>query len=232
MSQRCLPSCRPNADDGRLGSLFRVVPILGAVALAACSGGGIGDGGGNGGTTPQSGTLQLSGAAQSASEANGAISITVTRTGGSDGAVSVTLGTSDGTAATGQDFTAVTTSVSFAAGDSSAKSVDIPINKDALAEPAETFTVTLSAATGGATLGTSASATLTIQDDDTPGSTPSAGNSLNNTGVTTREELQSIVNFSEFNTAPPDWRLPNIKELISIVEAQVRGPCDQHHDFS
>jgi hypothetical protein len=50
-----------------------------------------------------------------------------------------------------------------------------------LAESAETFTVTLSSASGGASVGTPASATITIQDDDTT----TSGRSLNDTGVTT-----------------------------------------------
>lgn len=159
MSQRCLMS------------------ILTALAATACGSGG----GGDEGETPQAGALQLSSATQSVGEGAGSITVTVTRTGGSDGAVSATIGTTDGAATAGQDFTAVASSVSFAAGDSAAKAITIPLTDDALEEPAEAFTVTLSAPTGGATLGTPASATITIQDNDGP---PPAGNGLNDTGVT------------------------------------------------
>src|SRR5262249_42301788 len=48
--------------------------------------------------TPQPGTLQFSNAAYSVNENAGTATITVTRTGGSDGAVSVNYATSDGTA--------------------------------------------------------------------------------------------------------------------------------------
>ena len=154
-----------------------VTPTLAAIALAACGSGG----GGDEGETSQAGALQLSSATQSVGEGIGSITVTVTRTGGSDGAVSATLGTADGAATAGQDFTSVATSISFAAGDSAAKSITIPISDDALEEPAESFTVTLSAPTGGAALGTPAAATITIQDNDGP---PPTGNGLNDTGVT------------------------------------------------
>jgi hypothetical protein len=159
MSQRCL------------------VSMLAAFVVTACGSGG----GGDEGETGQAGALQLGAATQSAGEGSGTITVTVTRTGGSDGAVSATLATSNGVATAGQDFTAVTTSVSFAAGDSAAKTVTIPVTDDSGEEPAEAFTVTLSAPTGGATLGTPASTTITIQDNDGP---PPTGNGLNDTGVT------------------------------------------------
>jgi hypothetical protein len=153
-------------------------PMLGAIALTGCGGGSRGDED-DGATAP--GTLQLSAAAQNANEAAGAVTITVTRAGGNDGAVSVALTTTAGTAIPAQDFTSVTTTVAFAAGDSSAKTVDIAITNDALAESPEVFTVTLSAASAGASVGTPASATITIHDDDTT----TSGRSLNDTGVTT-----------------------------------------------
>src|SRR5207244_729088 len=45
----------------------------------------------------------------------------------------------------------------------------VGVINDGLSEGAETFGLTLSNATGGATLGTPASATVTIIDDDSPG---------------------------------------------------------------
>ena len=161
----------------RRGAQRAVMPMLAASVLAACGSGG----GGEEGETPPAGALQLSSATQSVGEGGGSITITVTRTGGSEGAVSATLSTADGTAIAGQDFTALTTSVAFAAGDAAAKAITIPISDDALTEPSESFAVTLSAATGGAALGTPASAAITIQDNDT---TLPAGHALNDTGVT------------------------------------------------
>jgi hypothetical protein len=160
MSQRCL------------------IPMLAAFVVTACGSGGGGD---DDDTPAQAGALQLSSATQSVGEGSGTITVTVTRTGGSDGAVSATLATSNGAATAGEDFTAVTTTVSFAAGDSAAKSVSIPLTNDALEESAEAFTATLSAPTGGATIGTPATVTITIQDNDGP---LPPGHGLNDTGVT------------------------------------------------
>ncbi len=117
---------------------------------------------------PPPGTLQLSAATYSVAESGGTATITVTRTGGSAGAVGVTLTTSNGTATAPADYTAVTQTVSFAAGDTANKTVTIPIVDDALVEGNETVTVGLSAPTGGATLGTQSTAVLTITDNDVP----------------------------------------------------------------
>ncbi len=96
---------------------------------------------------------------------------TVTRTGGANGAVSanytITLpGGAGGANAT--DVTATLTgTVSLADGQTSA-TIPFTINGDRTVEPNETFTVALSAPTGGASLGT-ANATATITNDDVAG---------------------------------------------------------------
>lgn len=115
------------------------------------------------------GALQFSAASYSAAEGAGTATITVTRTGGSDGAVGVTYATSDGTALAGSDYTGAAGTLSWADGDTAAKSFSIGIIDDGAVEAGETVTLTLSAATGGAVLGAPASASLTIIDDDTPG---------------------------------------------------------------
>ncbi|HKQ16193.1 MAG TPA: Calx-beta domain-containing protein [Steroidobacteraceae bacterium] len=122
---------------------------------------------------PSNGTLQLSAATYSAAEGAGNATITVTRTGGSSGAVSARLATSNGTAAAAADYTATDTIVNFADGDTTAKTVSVPILQDTTDEPDETVTLTLSTPTGGATLGAQTSAVLTITDDDpTPAPPP------------------------------------------------------------
>jgi hypothetical protein len=112
------------------------------------------------------GTLQLSAATYSVAESGGSATITITRTGGSGGAVGVTVATSNGTATAGTDYTTVSQAVTFVAGDSANKTVTIPILNDTTVEGSETVTVTLSSPTGGATLGSPSTAVLTITDDD------------------------------------------------------------------
>lgn len=139
-----------------------------ACLLSACGGGG----GGSSSAPPApqpAGSLQFSAATVTVDESAGTASVTITRTGGTGGAVSVTVGTSDLTALAGQDYTAVSnTAVTFADGDAAAKTVTVTIANDTAAEPDETLKLTLSAPTGGATLGANTSATFTIADNDPP----------------------------------------------------------------
>ncbi len=99
-----------------------------------------------------------------ADEGDGAASITLVRMGGTNRAASVTFFTRDGTAISPDDYTAVSTTVAFAAGERT-RAVDIPINDDALSgEGNETVFLTLTNAAGAA-LG-SANATLLIVEND------------------------------------------------------------------
>jgi hypothetical protein len=118
------------------------------------------------------GTLQLSAATYSVVENAGTLAVVVRRVGGSDGAVSATISTTPGTATSPADFTAVNQVVNFAAGDTADKTINISLSDDTTFEGDETFTVALSAATGGAVLGSPVSATVTITENDAP---PTAG---------------------------------------------------------
>jgi trimeric autotransporter adhesin len=150
--------------------------VLTLLLLSACGGGGSSDGGGggnngNGGGNPPPppiGNLQFGATSLSLDESSGTASFTVTRTGGSAGAVSVTVTSTNGTATAGADFTAVNTTVTFADGDAAAKNVAVPIANDTQAEPDETLSLSLSAPTGGSSLGANATTTVTIRDDDPP----------------------------------------------------------------
>ena len=81
--------------------------------------------------------------------------------------VTVQVDTTVGTAAAGQDYVAVVgATVSIPAG-STSTTTTIPILDDVIDEADETFTVTLSNATGGATISSAAgSSTVTILDND------------------------------------------------------------------
>ena len=103
-------------------------------------------------------------------EAGGSIILSVARHVGSTGAISVTYATASGTATAGADFTATSGTLNWADGDTSVKTITVPILQDAILEGTETFTVVLSGATGGASLGSSggnnATATVSIADDE------------------------------------------------------------------
>src|SRR5439155_96408 len=114
------------------------------------------------------GTLQLSAPTYTVNEAQATATITVTRTGGSAGSVSVNYATSNGTATAGSDYTASSGTLTFAVGETS-KTFTVPILDDTAVENAETVTLTLSNPTGGATLASPAMATLTIDSDEVSG---------------------------------------------------------------
>lgn len=136
------------------------------------------------------GTLAFGGTSFQVNETDGSINIPITRTGGT-GTVDVTVKTANGTATVaGGDYTAFNSPVSITEGNNG--QATIAINNLGGDEPNETFTVTLSAPTNGAVLGTPVTATVRIIDsvDNTPPSAPSissplAGASVGvNTGAT------------------------------------------------
>jgi len=114
---------------------------------------------------PPAGSLQFSAPAYTVDENDDMVSITVTRVGGSLGTVAVEYASSDGTAIAGSDYTAVIGSLSFADGVTS-QTFTIDILNDADYEGDETVNLALSNPTGGAGLGSPASAVLTIADDE------------------------------------------------------------------
>lgn len=115
---------------------------------------------------PPAGALAFSAATASVNEGAGAVGVTITRTSGSAGAVGVTVATSNGSAVAGSDYTTTNTTENWANGVTTSRTVNIPIADDATVESAETFTVTLSTPTGGATLAAPSTLTVTIVDND------------------------------------------------------------------
>ncbi|HLL74896.1 MAG TPA: carboxypeptidase regulatory-like domain-containing protein, partial [Pyrinomonadaceae bacterium] len=119
-------------------------------------------------TDPPAGTVQFDAATYTAGEGAGTVTVNVTRTGGSFGAVTVSYASTPGTATAPADYASASGSVTFADGDAAAKSFTVAVADDALDEADETFTLTLSVTSGAATLGTPSAATVTVTDDDPP----------------------------------------------------------------
>jgi hypothetical protein len=117
---------------------------------------------------PGAGTLALTSATYVGGENAGSIVVTVKRTGGSTGAVSVGYATSDGSATAGADYTVAGGTLSWTAGQSTPKAFSIPITNDSIFEGDEILTVTLSNVTGGASLGTSQAEVTIDEDEATP----------------------------------------------------------------
>jgi hypothetical protein len=107
------------------------------------------------------GSVQFSSATYTTSETVTGVNVTINRTGGNAGGVSVRFRTQAGTALPGQDYTDTITTVFFADNETS-KSVFIPIIFDQLDEPDETVNLVLDQA-NGVTIGSPATAVLTIE---------------------------------------------------------------------
>ena len=148
--------------------------------------------GGGGGGSDEPGELRFSLASYSVSEGTSAATITVQRLNGDDGAVSVQYATSNGTAQAGSDYTAKSGTLSWADSDNASKTFTVAITNDTAVEGNETINLTLSNPTGGATLASPSSATLTITDNDgNPGNPPAAPADLKAEAHSTSEIMLS-----------------------------------------
>lgn len=111
----------------------------------------------------------------------GVANIPVVRTGGSSGAVTVTVNSANGTAVAPGDFTALSNFlVTFHEG---VTTVQVPVSiilDNVRNEPNETFTLTLSSPGGGAVLGGITTTTVTILDVDTAAPTVAVTSPKNN----------------------------------------------------
>jgi CSLREA domain-containing protein len=165
-------------------------PALGAsgtalITIALMDNGGTANGGLN--TSPtqsfnitvlDGGALQFSAASLSVAEDGGNAVITVNRSGGTAGEARINYATSNGTATAGQDYTATSGTLIFPDGITS-KTFNVAVTNDVVDEPDETINLTLMTAAGSGSLGSPASAVLTITDND-----PAPSISINDVAVT------------------------------------------------
>jgi hypothetical protein len=104
--------------------------------------------------------------AYSVREDAGMVALRIERRDGSTGAASVNWSTKPGSATPGEDYADFgPRTESFADGEKT-RVIYVPIASDDVAEDRETFDVQLGEPTGGAALGATQSATVTIVDDD------------------------------------------------------------------
>jgi hypothetical protein len=123
------------------------------------------------GASSNAGTLRFSASTYNASESGGSATISIARTGGSSGPVSIGFSTVNGTAIVGADYTFTSGVRTWAAGDTANKTFTVPIINDADAEGNETVTLSLRNPDGGAVLGIPRTAVLTIVANDQPAQT-------------------------------------------------------------
>lgn len=154
------------------------------------------------------GTLAFLNAPYTGSEtnANHNKTITVRRSGGSDGAVSVHYATSAGTATAGSDYTAVSGDLTWNDGVITDQTFNIPIIADTVFEGDETVNITLSVPTAGAAIVGTNPTTLTITNDDTADTSAAVDGSgnliISDVGGNTNDTL--TISFSGSNLVISD----------------------------
>ncbi len=113
--------------------------------------------------TNTAGQVQFDPSAYAVDETTSSAALTVTRTDGTAGAVSVDYVTSDGTAIAGTNYQATSGTLNFLAGQSTA-TIMIPIKDDGADNGDKSFSVAIINPTGGLFLGSPTTATVTVND--------------------------------------------------------------------
>ena len=111
------------------------------------------------------GKIQFGAANYTASETDGTVTLELQRVGGSQGVLTIDIQTFDGTATIVDDYAGIPSplTLSWTDGNTTSKTVTLPIKPDALLEGDETFTMTI-ASTNPDWVGTPSTATVTITD--------------------------------------------------------------------
>jgi len=151
-----------DADDDGIDNLVDNLPNQPGTGTGGSSGGG-----GIGGVP----AISWSAADFSASESSATATLTVNISPAATGGETVRFATLSGSASPGADYFGAAPTVTFAAGDTS-QTVTVELINDAAVEPDETFSVRLFSPTGGASVGSTNIANVTIVDDDNGGATP------------------------------------------------------------
>jgi hypothetical protein len=115
---------------------------------------------------PGAGSVQFAAPTFGVAENAASATVTITRSGGSAGGVTVAYTTTDGSAHSGSNYASTSGIVSFGPGETS-KSFTVPILDDGRVNGDTSLTLTLTAPGGGATLGSQSTATLVIRETDT-----------------------------------------------------------------
>ncbi len=122
--------------------------------------------GGSTSSTNPNGTFNFNASGYAVAENGGSFTVTVSRAGGTTGAVAVNYGTSNGTGQSGTEYTATSGTLNFAAGETS-KTFTVAVGDDSSADGSKTFNLTLSSPSGGANLGSVATSLVTVMDNET-----------------------------------------------------------------
>jgi hypothetical protein len=159
------------------------------------------------GTTPVTSTFQFSQSSYNVGEGAGNFDVTVTRTGNTTSAANVEYATTDGTANERGDYTTALGKLRFNAGET-AKTFRVFITDDVYVEGTQSLNLTLSNSTGGTTIGSPSTATLSITDND---SAPPSTNPLDTTAFFVRQH------YVDFLSREPD--APGLSFWINNIDS-------------
>jgi hypothetical protein len=170
------------------------------------------------------GQLQFTAASYSGHEKGGPITITVSRTGGTAGGITVQYATRNGTATAGTDYSAASGTLTFGLGQTSQTFTITPLDNGQVTLGGLTVNLALSQPGGGAALGSTAAAVLTILDDDLPSvpNSPPPATLINAAAIFAHSEEH----FTEFVTTAYQRylkRLPDATGLQAWVSDMLAG---------
>lgn len=114
------------------------------------------------------GFVQFASSSYSASATAASVALTVTRTNGTSGAISVQYRTVDGTAAAGSVYRATTGTLNWADGDGASKTITVPLLAQTPFTGTENFAVILGDTTGGGSLGNPSTSVVTLSSTNGP----------------------------------------------------------------
>ncbi|TRU25838.1 MAG: hypothetical protein EWV81_11255, partial [Microcystis aeruginosa Ma_SC_T_19800800_S464] len=147
--------------------------------------------------------------------------VTLTRTNGSDGAVSVRINLTNGTATAPSDYNNTPITVNFANGET-AKTVNIPIIDDSVLETTETINLSLSNPSNGVTIGSQNSAIVNIIDNDFK---PTLTLTISGEQVTEGNTIQGTITRNTDTTDPLTVTLVNSENSQITVPNTVTIPA-------
>ena len=205
-----------SSATGRSGLFLALCAI--AVLLSGCGDGSTGSSSGDAAsasTSSASGNssadsvssteiVALSSSAYSVAPSSTAV-LTINRSGSSAGAVTVGYSTINGTATAGTDFIATSGTVTWADGDSSAKTVLVPITSQA---SGTYFAFALTSVQGSANFGTPATATIDVNAATASTGSSSSGGSSSSSGSSSSGGSSSGSSSSSTNSVSLSWSAP------------------------
>lgn len=140
---------------------------------------------------------------------------TVTKSGSTAFSHSVSYATSSGTATSGTDFTAKSGTLTFSSGQTT-KTISVSTTNDTTPESNETFHMTLSSATNGATISNS-SGTGTIIDNDSPIVLSNTDGTLTSAAGTTYSQNTSCWYNPMFGLTTCDYSLSTASGVVAAL---------------